>query len=350
MRKWFATAVVSAALTCAALAGCALSPGTPGTQPAPSVTPTASFEATAPSSQLPTAETTPSAPATPSTPTTPTFSASTFAVIGDYGTGDAHEAAVARLVARWRPLFILALGDDYYAQAGGTGTGRYDRSTGRFYSAWLKDVTTTGTHRGTAPTNRFFPALGNHDYSDARPSPGTYLTYFRLPGAGYASSSGNERYYDVVVGRTHVFVLNSNPDEPDGITATSRQAVWLRKRLAASRSRFNVVIDHHPPYSSDSVHGSTTALQWPFAAWGADVVLSGHAHVYERIERNGITYLVNGLGGAKRYGFRGAVKGSVRRYDADWGALKVTVTNTALVFEFYSESGQRIDRVSVTPK
>ena len=69
-------------------------------------------------------------------------------------------------------------------------------------------------------------------------------------------------------------------------------------------------------------------MQWPFAEWGADAVLSGHAHTYERVERDGIVYFVNGLGGAARYGFGEPVEGSRARYRDDWGAQKVTVTDT----------------------
>jgi len=85
-------------------------------------------------------------------------------------------------------------------------------------------------------------------------------------------------------------------------------------------------------------------MQWPFAAWGADTVLSGYAYAYERIERDGIVYFVNGLGGVARYFFRFPVTGSRVRYNADWGAQKVTITEDALVFEVWSASGESIDR------
>jgi len=268
----------------------------------------------------------------------------TFAVIGDYGTNDKHERAVARLVASWDPAYVVATGDDYYSQAGGKGLGKYRASTGRYYGAWIPGAadTTAG-----AETNAFFPAMGNHDYADATPSPKTYLRYFDLPGEGFASTSDNERYYDFVNGPVHFFVLNSNPQEPDGTRRTSKQARWLKTRLASSDSAFNVVVDHHPPYSSDVSHGSTRFMQWPFAEWGADVVLSGHAHTYERIERDGIVYFVNGLGGAKRYRFGKPVKGSRKRFAKDWGAQKVTVAEDALDFEFYDVDGELVDRYRV---
>lgn len=272
-------------------------------------------------------------PVTASAVTTPPL---VFAVIGDYGMNNANEAAVARLVASWKPEFVVTTGDDYYRDAGGTGLDKYKRSTGAYYGTWVS-------------RHRFFPSMGNHDYTDATPAPETYLSYFELPGTGYRSFSGNERYYDVVMGPVHLFVVNSNPQEPAGITRTSKQARWLRTALHASRSQFNLVVDHHPPYSSDRDHGSTPALQWPYAQWGADAVLSGHAHVYERIQRDGTTYVVNGLGGATRKSFATPVSGSVKRYNANWGALKVTVEGDSLRCEFRSIDGKLVDSFRVTP-
>lgn len=284
------------------------------------------------------------------TPTAPAETPLRFAVIGDYGMGNAPAARVAKLVAGWKPAFVLATGDDYYAPAGGSGSTKYDRSTGALYCAWLAEVTTSGSNcpQGKAKANAFFPALGNHDYSDATPGPATYLSYFRLPGTGLVNSSGNERYYDFVQGPVHFFVLNSNSQEPDGIGATSVQAKWLKAQLAASTSAWNVVYDHHPPYSSDSTHGSTTALRWPFAKWGADVVLSGHSHVYERIERDGIVYIVNGLGGAGRYSFGAPVAGSVVRSAKNWGAQEATATSTSLTFTFRDIDGKAVDAFTLT--
>ncbi|MGB4628034.1 MAG: metallophosphoesterase, partial [Propionicimonas sp.] len=193
-----------------------------------------------------------------------------------------------------------------------------------------------------------FPAMGNHDYTDARPSPETYLDYFDLPGDGFTNTSGNERYYDFGEGPVHFFVLNSNPQEPDGTDETSSQAEWLQQQLAASGSAWNIVVDHHPPYSSDADHGSTPGLQWPFAAWGADVVISGHAHTYERVMRDGITYFVNGLGGSPFDKFTTPVSGSVVRYNDTWGAQRVTVTPSTLTFDFLTTEGALVDSHTVT--
>lgn len=290
--------------------------------------------------------------ATPAAEATPSARPVVFAVIGDYGSGDAHERAVARLVRSWRPSFIITTGDDYYKSAGGQGIERYKKSTGAFYGRWLP----AGGRFRTVPSpttsaNSFYPTPGNHDYSDAGGGTlKTYLAYFALPGDGGHSSSGTERYYDFVRGPVHFFALNSNPAEPSGTSRTSRQAAWLRSAMASSKSPWQLVYDHHPPYSSDSTHGSTRSMRWPFAEWGADAILSGHAHTYERVSRDGIVYFVNGLGGASRYGFGAGTRlsGSRVRYSRNWGAQRVTATPNRLLFEFFSADGALVDSCLIT--
>jgi hypothetical protein len=188
-----------------------------------------------------------------------------------------------------------------------------------------------GRYGEGATTNRFFPSLGNHDWS-TRSLP--YLDYFVLP--------GNERYYDFVWGDVHLLAIDSDPHEPDGITASSRQAAWLKTRLASSKSRWQVVYMHHPPYSSGS-HGSSVELRWPYAAWGADLVLAGHDHHYERVEVAGTVHIVNGLGGRSIYPVGKPIEGSVLRYNENYGAQFIEASATKLVSRFLDVRGKTID-------
>src|SRR5207253_1914492 len=100
---------------------------------------------------------------------------------------------------------------------------------------------------------------------------------------------------------------------------------------------------------SSADHGSNTFMQWPFQAWGASAVLSGHSHVYERlVEDNNFPYFVDGLGGASRGGFiPPLVPGSQVQYNADWGALLVNASDTQISFQFISEANTLIDSYSL---
>ena len=54
---------------------------------------------------------------------------------------------------------------------------------------------------------------------------------------------------------------------------------------------------HEPPYSTSQKSAPATWLRLPFGEWGASFVINGHQHVYERLETNGLTFVINGVGG-----------------------------------------------------
>ncbi len=255
-----------------------------------------------------------------------------FAVIGDFGLDGVAEADVAALVHGWQPDIIITVGDDNYP-SGAADT--IDANIGKYYHDYIFPY--SGTYGSGSDSNRFFPTLGNHDWytKDAQP----YLDYFSLP--------GNERYYDFVWGPVHFFALDSDEHEPDGVNAGSVQAAWLQQGLAASTSPWNIVYMHHPPYSSGA-HGSTDWMQWPFAAWGADALLAGHDHLYERLLVDGIPYFTNGTGGGGLYNFATVLPQSQFRYNANYGAMLVTASATEMLFEFYNRVGGLVDSYRVT--
>jgi hypothetical protein len=84
-------------------------------------------------------------------------------------------------------------------------------------------------------------------------------------------------------------------------------------------------------------------MRWPYKTWGADALVAGHAHVYERIETGGLTYFVNGLGGAAKHSFTTPVQGSQVRYAADVGAMLVHANRQAITFQFINRAGSVID-------
>lgn len=265
----------------------------------------------------------------------------TVAVVGDYGVDTTAEGQVATMVAGWAPDLVVTTGDNFYSNGTDTGTARYDRVTGKYYCAFIKGAA-AGTNcpsGGTATVNRFFPSTGNHDWTDGDIT--NYRAYFDLPGAGVTSQSptGSELYYDVRNGPLHLFFIDSQAALASAAEMTTQKA-WLQAALAASDAPWKVVVGHHPPYSSSSTHGSSTAMRWPYASWGADLVLNGHDHTYERIDNGGLTYIVDGLGGAGRYGFASSpVTGSLVRYNSNWGALRLTIHDTSLTGDFISLGG-----------
>lgn len=258
-----------------------------------------------------------------------------FGVLGDYGVDNSNEGDVAKLMHSWPLQFIVTMGDNNYPN-GAADT--IDINIGRYYHSYIAPY--RGAYGLGACRNRFFPSLGNHDWNTADAKP--YRDYFELP--------GNERYYDLVWGDVHLFAVDSDGNEPDGVTADSIQGQWLKAALASSTSHWNIVYMHHPPYTSGP-HGSSTFMQWPYQEWGADLVLAGHDHDYERVNIDGLTYIVCGLGGAANYPISDPpVPGSQFAYNSGYGAGRVTVNATQLLFEFIATDGTVVDHVTLAAK
>jgi tartrate-resistant acid phosphatase type 5 len=251
-----------------------------------------------------------------------------FAAIGDYGSAGIPEHDVANLVKSWNPDFIITLGDNNY-DVGDSAT--IDQNIGQYYHEYIYNY--KGRYGPKTFSDRFFPSLGNHDYYTRNGE--AYRDYFTLP--------GNGRYYELVRGDVHLFAVNSDEAEPDGVSITSVQAHWLQAALAASTSRWKVVYLHHAPYSS-GLHGSTANLQWPFQAWGASVVLAGHDHNYERLVVDNLLYIVNGLGGRSLYPTaRPRLVQSQKYFNSDYGALLLEATPDSLTMKFFTRQLVLVD-------
>lgn len=279
----------------------------------------------------------------------------TFAVLGDFGdaprnAADQGNTDVSTMIDGWNPNAVLTVGDNNYGSAS-----QWNTYVGAFYGQYIEDPTpgTPDERTAGAGANRFFPALGNHDWDAGLTS---YTDYFVLP----TSASGGERYYDLVRGDVHFFIFDSDGREPDDdtggsgapanatATAASTQGQWLRNGLAASTSSWNVVLMHHAPYSSSASHGSQPYLQLPYGDWGADLVLSGHDHNYERLVENGTTYIVTGAGGHDLDSFEtNPVAGSLVRNNGDYGALRLEADAGALTLDYFTRDGTRVDTVTL---
>lgn len=254
-----------------------------------------------------------------------------FAIIGDSRGATAYTDSVAALVKSYNPEFVAAAGDNFlYSQ------GTIDQQIGQFYHEYIFPY--YGAFGQGATTNRFFPALGNHDIEGTGLS--DHLAYFTLP--------GNERYYDFVWGNVHFFILNSNTSESDGTADTSVQALWLQASLATSVSPFKIVVLHHSPFSSGS-HGSSSYTQWPYRQWGANIVFSGHDHYYERMFIDSLHYVVNGAGGSSLYAYYNPLPGSLLAYYENYGAVIADANADSLVFSYYNINDSIIDKFTIYP-
>jgi len=195
---------------------------------------------------------------------------------------------------------------------------------------------TWGRHK-----DRTRPAPGNHDYHTAGAS--GYYNYF-----GASAGDPSKGYYSYNLGAWHIISLNSEV----GYAAGSAQEQWLRADLAANKSMCTLAYWHHPRFSSGN-HGNSTRSQAFWQAlydYGADVVLSGHDHTYERFglqnpsaqadSTRGIREFVVGTGGAGLYPFPTIQPNSQVRNNTTFGVLKLTLHATSYDWQFVPIAGQ----------
>jgi hypothetical protein len=197
-----------------------------------------------------------------------------------------------------------------------------------------------GRHR-----DRTRPSPGNHDYHTSGAS--AYFSYF-----GENAGPAGRGYYSYRAGEWLVLSLNSNIDVDPG----SSQDLWLRDELAADPRTCTLAYWHHAGFSSSSNHGNSLRMQAIFQVLydaGADVVLTGHDHTYERFGPQtpageadtvrGIRQFVVGTGGGSLYGFGSPVANSEFRYSDRHGVLELTLFPDRYAWRFIVEGGDVVD-------
>ena len=244
---------------------------------------------------------------------------------GDVGwCGTSGDEATAKLVDATAGIVIVA-GDVAYPNGSTQDFAKcYDPSWGQFKA-------------------RTRPAPGNHEYYTKGAAP--YFAYF-----GTRAGKAGRGWYSYDAGTWHVVVLNSECAAVGGCGVGSPQEVWLRKDLAAHPVACTVAYWHVPLFSSGP-HGSdprTKPLWQALYDAGAELVINGHDHDYERFApmapsgtldvAHGIREIVVGTGGAPLYPFVRRAKNSEVKGVA-YGVVKLTLRPGAYSWEFLPVAG-----------
>ncbi len=206
-----------------------------------------------------------------------------FVVIGDVGTGQAGQYAVAQAMeTHWQsaafPL-VLMLGDNIYNNGE---IGKISRAFERPYAPLLANQV------------EFRAALGNHDFRTHQGNDQVAYPGYNMPA----------RYYTFTQGPVQFFALDTNQTYLRQKTDWLSQLQWLREELSESTATWKVVFAHHTIYSSGR-HGSDPGLikdlQPIFKDHGVQLYLNGHDHHYERTQPlDGTTYITSGNGAKLR--------------------------------------------------
>lgn len=243
-----------------------------------------------------------------------------FAGAGDIGVCGVDGAARTASLLDSIPGIVFTTGDNAYS----SGTAEEFRDC--YDPFW-------GRHKA-----RTRPTPGNHDYQT--PNAAAYFDYF----GGNAGPWGLG-YYSFTAGAWQVLSLNSNV--PAG--AGSAQLAWIHDQLTSQPTRCTAVLWHHPLFSSGP-HGPNPHMRevWrTLMEFKADVVITGHDHIYERFtpldehglpSADGIRSFVAGTGGAPPYAFGVIHPGSEARISA-LGILKLTLRSESFDWEFVPADG-----------
>ncbi|MGH9753899.1 MAG: metallophosphoesterase [Blastocatellia bacterium] len=205
----------------------------------------------------------------------------TFAVVGDTGTGDEAQLAVARQMVKQREKipfeFVIMLGDNIYEK----GEEKYIKS---HFEDPYKDLLAAGV--------KVYASLGNHDIVRGLEFQTNYPNF----------NMGGRRYYNFAKSASdnsgnllEFFALDSNLMTPE-------QLKWLGEKLNASKARWKIAFSHHSIYSSARMHRPYVKLRAQleplYIKHGVNAVFSGHSHCYERVKpQNGVHYFIEGASG-----------------------------------------------------
>jgi hypothetical protein len=193
--------------------------------------------------------------------------------------------------------------------------------------------------------DRTRPAVGNHEY--LTPGAEGYFGYF-----GPAGGEQGLGYYSYDLGAWHIVAINSVCWEVGGCGRDAAQAQWLAADLRDHPARCTLAYWHFPLYSSGT-HGSIDFVQnyWDLLyEAGAEIVLAGHDHSYERFAPQdgqgradpdrGIREFVVGTGGGSHYGFPTELPNSEVRHTGTFGVLVLTLYEDRYEWEFVPVAGE----------
>jgi 3',5'-cyclic AMP phosphodiesterase CpdA len=233
-----------------------------------------------------------------------------------------NDEATARILDRFDKALVLTLGDNVYD------SGKMSEFMSCYEPTW-------GRHK-----SRTFPAIGNHDYGV--PGGDDYFAYFNRT---------RPAYYSFSRGEWHFIALDSNCTITS-CAVGSEQELWLKTDLQQNSNKECVLAYMHHPRVSSGKHGNDNAVAplWDALYQAkADLVLSGHDHMYERFaplapdgsvdSENGLRSFVVGTGGREFYDFKEIKTGSEVRSNTEYGVLKLDLRPNSYSWKFLPAAG-----------
>ncbi len=226
---------------------------------------------------------------------------------GDTQTAGQIQAILTAKLRSTAGISVAALGDNAYE------TGTLAEFQNCYHPTWGMFL------------DRTLPVVGNHEY--ITPDAAGHVAYF-----GPRAGDPAKLYYSASLPNNWLFIaLNSSCSQVGGCSEGTPQERWLRGVLAANKGKCIVAAVHQPPFSSgqNGDQPQTVPLAKALYEHGADVILSGHDHNYQRF------VLMNHLGQPDPAGFRAFVIGTGGSNYGPTITPTVPITSAALQFKVF---------------
>jgi hypothetical protein len=270
---------------------------------------------------------------------------------GNGANNECMQKATSDLVVAGSYDKVLALGDlQYDCGSLAAFNASYDPTWGRFAS---KTEPTIGNHE----------LQGTSDFGEScLPKGSGYYTYFKNHGVPEAQGVNGKGYYSFDLGSWHLISLNANCTNAGGCGNGSPQMTWLQNDLAAHPNACTLAFWHQASWSTTGGGGvAETRPMWAaLANAGADLVLNGHFHHYERFadlnangqpvaNGTGMREIIAGIGGESQgsFGTKTPIAGSQVR-KTGYGILALTLGTGSYSWDYRLITGGSGDSGSDT--
>jgi predicted phosphodiesterase len=216
-------------------------------------------------------------------------------IFGDASFGDPATEALVQVMASYKLDFVIHTGDV---------VAEIQENSGPVEAYALKYYKTLSPLLHQLP---IYTVIGNHDYDSAARWQDSYFYYYAFPpfpDPDFSRPKDDIQYYAFAYNDVQFLMLDS--EVLFGISGRGDEEAWMAERLADPRFRFTIPVFHVPPFFSGAVHPTD---QFPvrqfwhpvFVSVHVPLAFSGHSHHYERLEADGITYIVSGGGSGTLY-------------------------------------------------
>ncbi|MDT4976366.1 MAG: hypothetical protein QOG98_2124 [Pseudonocardiales bacterium] len=249
-----------------------------------------------------------------------------------------NQVQTAALIGKLNPKYVLPIGDLVYPAGSQPGfSNSYGPSWGKY-----KSITK--------------PVPGNHDYGTAGAS--GYFRYFgsRATPLQPTCTSSCKGYYSYSTGSWHVVALNARCSESSNSCADmTAQAAWLDQDLTAHPTKCTLAYMHFPLFSGGFGATAPVKVLWDvLQRHGADLMINGHAHNYQRFVSQspsgtataaGITEIIAGTGGVSLQTST-TTTNQAARINHTFGVVQLTLNSGGWTSTFVSTAGATLDPAS----